>query len=313
MAARTSQVDAGLKYPPIAWELLGGTLFLLFAFSRSSFVSKFLNSDNLLIVDWTNHVFFDRYNWQEFQFPTAPSLFPDFLTSVPVQLITGSWRAAIFVGAAVWFCTLLYGCGTVLSGITNLSAREAVSAVWLVTLVLMIVEMAKSGGGRHILTLQPITHGGAFIVSILAAILVHNLRRAFSWLRIGVLCLVCCMIVLSDRIFVFYFVAPMLLVLLIRGPHDRQGLAPIGSIVLGTIVGWFLADLLPHQQPLPRIEFSNITTRVMLFASQVDASTFVGTITPAIVFCVRFQFCTCVTGNQSVSIGCLAPPRCWLQ
>jgi hypothetical protein len=150
----------------------------------------------------------------------------------------------------------------------------------------VIAEMAKSGAGRHFNAIEPVVHGGSFIVSILASILVHDLQRASDWRGNAAVFFICSATVLSDRLFIFCFVVPALLALLILEPRYRRIVSLIGSILLGTTVGWFLSDLLPNQQPALSIEFSKITTRAVLFVRQLDVSIIVGTTAPATVFCV---------------------------
>lgn len=255
---------------------------LLAAFSRTPFTLQFIETDKLLAADWTRHVFVDGYAWQGFQLPRIPSLFPDLAIVVPTQLITGSFRVALFVYAALSMGALLALTGLLVDRMTGVGVVRCATWAWLIVLAILVAETIYSGVGRHFSVLQPLAHGGAFLTSLAALLLAMSMAERRRWWAMPLLLSLCAVTVLSNRIFVFYFVAPIAVAVVLTRTAHAASARIIVSVVIGTLIGWLSAGLLNTQPSLP-LAFSDVVGRSARFFHDMPRSVLVGTMAPAVV------------------------------
>ncbi len=267
----------------LASVFIGGVLLLAFGFSHARFIESFVDSDKLLPADWTRHIFHDGYPALGFQLPRTPSVFPDLLIFSPIQVITGSWRLATFGLAAAFLAALIGAAGTIAGRIAGVPASLGITACWIVVSQLLLAELAYSGWGRHFIVVQPVSHGGVFVVSLWTAILADDLRRAYKGAGLLLLLFVVCgLAVLSDKLFVFTFVIPLSSALFFVPVDNPTRRLLIFVVAMASLAGWFGADLI-NRQPDILLDWSMIAKRIEIFLGDINASIFLGTFAPVIL------------------------------
>lgn len=258
------------------------TLLLAFGFAHPLFVESFVDSDKFLPADWTQHVFHDGYPISGFQLPRTPSIFPDLLLYVPIQIAAGSWRAATAGVALAFLIALIGAAGVIVSRIAKVSVSKGVAASWIVVFPLLLVELAHSGWGRHFMVIQAVSHGGAFVVSLWAAAMADDLRRAPNLPLAILLCAICSVTVLSDKLFVFSFIIPLVAAALVVPAKAGARWSLLSVAVAATAIG-LIADLFLHKQPDITLDWAAIPQRMVLFLGEINASIFLGTFVPVLL------------------------------
>jgi hypothetical protein len=261
---------------------LSGVLLLTFGFSHLRFVGNFVSSDELLPADWTRHIFYDGYPAFGFQLPRTPSAFPDLLLFSPIQILAGSWRIAIF-GLAICLLVALIGAAGMIAGrIAGIPASRAIASCWIIVFPLLLVELAHSGAGRHFMAIQAVSHGGVFVASLWAAVLSERLRHAYQNSLAILLCILCGLAVLSDRLFIFTFVIPLSCALFFVPTDGLVRRRLLLLVALGSTLGWFGAELINRQADIP-LDWSFVPNRIRVFLGDLDASIFFGTFAPVLL------------------------------
>jgi hypothetical protein len=257
-------------------------LLLIFGFSHARFVGNFVNSDELLPADWTRHIFHDGYPPFGFQLPRTPGIFPDLLLFAPIQIITGSWRIAIF-GLAICLLVALIGAAAMIVGrISGIPASRAIASCWIIVFPLLLVELAHSGAGRHFNAIQPVSHGGVFIASLWAAVLSERLRRAYKSSVAILLCILCGLAVLSDKLFIFTFTIPLACALFCVPTDVSVRRKLLLLVALGSALGWLCAEPINRQADIP-LDWSFVADRIGIFLRDIDASILLGTLAPVLL------------------------------
>ena len=272
----------GKRFYLPASVFVSGVLLLISGFSHVRFVGNFVNSDELLPADWTRHIFRDGYPAFGFQLPRTPSVFPDLLLFSPIQILTGSWRVAIFGLAVCLLVALIGAAGMIVGRIAGIPASRATASCWIIVFPLLLIEMAHSGAGRHFMAIQAVSHGGVFIVSLWAAVLSERLRRAWQNSLAILLCILCGLAALSDRLFIFTFVIPLSCALFFVPTEALVRRRLLLLVALGSVAGWFGAELINRQADIP-LTWSFIPNRIGIFLGDLGASIFFGTFVPVLL------------------------------
>ena len=284
LSFRTSEIAVTPDKRPYlpAAVFMSCILLLIFGFAHLPFVESFVDSDKLLPADWTRHIFHDGYPILGFQLPRTPSIFPDFLVFVPLQIVTGSWRVAIFVLAAGLLVAVVGAAGIIAGRITGIPASRAIASFWILLFPLLLVELAHSGWGRHFMIVTAVSHGGVFVVSLWTAILSDHLRRSRNKILALLLGAICALAVLSDKLFVFTFVVPFSVALFLIPTEGSVRRSLLLVVALGSVAGWFGAGLINHEPDIA-LEWSLIPHRLAMFVHDINASIFVGTFVPVLL------------------------------
>jgi hypothetical protein len=261
---------------------VGCVCLLAFLFAHESFIGSFIDADKLLPADWTRHVFHDGYPWAEFQLPRVPSLFPDLLIFSPVQIVTGSWRAAMFCLAVVLLVGAIGGASVIAHRLASTPVGVSVAVCWIIVVPLLLLEFAYSGWGRHFMILQPVSHGGSFVVSLGLAPVADALRRRFrSWLA-ALLFILCSLAVLSDKLFIFSFCIPCAIALWVARVESADRRAILALVAVASAVGWAGSALI-HRQPDFPLRWGTIFPRIGLFIDEISPSIALGTLLPVVL------------------------------
>lgn len=257
-------------------------LLLAFGLAHPTFAENFTDTDKLLPAEWTRHVFIEGLSIFSFQLPRTPSLLPDLLLYTPIQLITGSWRIAAAATALVFLAVLIGAGGVIVGRIARVSVGDGIACFWILVFPLLLIELTHSGWGRHFMVIQPVSHGGAFVVSLGTAILADDLRRSPRWGMSMVLGTICSLAVLSDKMFVFSFMIPLMCAIIVvpaTAPARRSLLA---VAILATAAG-MIADLFVLKEPDLPLIWSMIPQRIALVFREMSASIFLGTFAPVLL------------------------------
>jgi hypothetical protein len=203
-----------MKRLPLLLSCLATLLFCLVAYDRVSFLDDALTSDLLLPAS----LFWDLAHrsgaWAQFQLPRIPSFLPDLAVYGAVQMATGSWRLAhfcygVFALSAFGLCG-----GWIVARVARCTMAQGVQAVAAVSLGVLAVELFLSGrteAGVHFWLLLPVSHGGCFILSLVALCVARSFLTARTLRLLPLLAALQFAGVLSDKLFLLFFHIPFFL------------------------------------------------------------------------------------------------------
>lgn len=183
---------------------------------------QFADSDILLPVDFVWDVLHRSSAWFEFQQARCPSFFPDLILFLLVQAPSQNWRCAF---AAFMFLMLLafFLIGSRLVARIGLTSYAA-ATVGLALPAIAVLELALSDSlaasgsmgafvrdvsARTITIMQPVTHGGSFILSLTALVMAQATLARPERRRFAVLAVLGWAAALSDMMYVFGFLLPL--------------------------------------------------------------------------------------------------------
>ena len=232
-----------------------------------------VNSDALLPAAFGWDIAHHAYAWHGFQLPRVPSLVPDLLVSVGVQLLTGSWRVAYLT-----YAVLLFGLLTSSAGLVINSALRCGASVGALCFLAVAMPVLLGGLGSPTLSLWHlelfalVSHGGQFCLSVLALYLVWRLCARRGTLDFALVFVLGAVVVQSDRLAVATFIAPAAIGVAYacwRGSLEWR----VAGLVLLTIVaagaaGWLLPVGFEHQ-PNAAIDWKGIDGHLAGFASEL--------------------------------------------
>lgn len=233
----------------LAWSIFDGPA-----------VALATNSDTLLVSEWVEAIFYRHLPFGSFQLPRTPSLFPDLTLHAMLQLATGSWRLATLIFGWLQFAALILVAALIVHQIARVPRALAAAAFLLIVIMVFALDgLAGSGNITRLrIVVEIAAHGGAFLLTMFAAVLVcHALTGAQSragwWLLLAISAVAC----LSDGLTVLEFHLPVVLTLLLL----RREIAPLRAarqillpVILGVPVAWVMEHAL-NRQPAVHLGF----------------------------------------------------------
>jgi hypothetical protein len=232
-----------------------------------------MNADGLLAVSWIYDLGHHDYAGLGFQLPRIPSLFPDLLLQAGASAVTPSAAWAVFVYNVVQFQLLVLAAayvGRLLSGASFLSS---VTASLVVISAVVLADLFLPGTtGLPIIYFESCLHFGPYIVCLFAAGLAYRLVERWRAFDGGLLFVLSCLAVLSDKLTLINFILPAAFAAVVaswlvwrRLPIRVFGL--IGLLAAGAASASALDRLLNRQPDLP-IDRHGAPARAAKFLSE---------------------------------------------
>lgn len=275
---------------PVVAAVLGAVVaclcsaaLLAFALSSERLVVHFVDSDKLLAADFTYRVFILGRPLMDFQLPRTPSIVPDLAVYAPVQLLF-SWQAATF--ALAWLILSLLV--TVGAFIAHRASRApywlCVAAMLMATLPLLLLEpwLSAKGEGRHFFVLSPVSHGGAFALSVCVLAICEASDRFRKAANVAI-ALLTGLVVLSDKLAVFELSIPGIVATWAFAASPGRARGIIVALAIGTLAGLGADHFLVHEPDIP-VDFAAIEGRLAAALHDTVRSIIVGTWLPALAF-----------------------------
>lgn len=262
---------------------LGSAALLAFALSSERLVVHFVDSDKLLAADFTYHAFVLGRPMMDFQLPRTPSIVPDLAVYAPVQLLF-SWQTATFVLAWLILSLLI----TVGAFIAHRASRApywlCVAAMLAVALPLLLIEpwLSAKGEGRHFFVMSPVSHGGAFALSLCGLAICEAADRFRKAADVAI-ALLTGLVVASDKLAVFELSVPAIVATWAFAASPDRARGIILALAIGTLAGMGADHFLVHEPDIP-IDFATIGSRLAAALGDTVRSIIVGTWLPALAF-----------------------------
>lgn len=259
---------------------------LAFALSFEGLIRHFVDTDKLLAADFVHRVFVLGRPWSDFQLPRTPSLFPDLLIAAPVQL-AASWQVAMLIFAWLMLTILVLTGAFVVHRITDARFWLCVTIMLAVTVPLCLGEqwLSARGEGRHYFTLSLVSHGGAFVMSLVTVALCEvSESMALAARRVAYvgIALLTAAIIVSDKLAVFELSIPAALAVVAFAIPRSHGLKVALSLAAGTAIAMLGERFLVMEPEWPLV-FGLIPARIHAALTMTPLSISVGTWLPAAI------------------------------
>jgi len=226
-------------------------LLCFVAYDAPTVIDRVFNSDILLPTSLIWNLWHGPDVWR-FQLPRIPSIFPDLVAYATLDAVLGDFRATIF-GYSVFQCIAFAGAaGVVARQVTGAPLVHAAAVLLVLIEAVILIDLRSPPILAHFEIFTPVEHFGAFLMSLVAVALAISLLECWRRSLAALLTIACFVAFLSNRIFMFDFVLPFgvaLLVLLRSGRVDRTRATALAWRTAIGVVAAAGADLLLTRQP----------------------------------------------------------------
>jgi hypothetical protein len=209
--------------PAVLW--LVAALLAAGCFGQPALMELATNADALLPGAFVWEAINHPESWRGFEWPRIPSLVPDGLIYGVLQALSGSWRMAQLVYAIISLAGLAGLAGHIGRRLGGLPWSVAANLFLAATAIVFVVAAASDAGAWHLHLLVPAYHSGPLILSVACLALAPRdsaLRDkaprvkalgAAPW-RCAALLSLSCAGTFSDKLFIGFFLLPLLAALL---------------------------------------------------------------------------------------------------
>ena len=207
---------------------LAAKLFGLFLLSDPLGQSVLVNSDTLLPMHMAWDLAQNPAAWAEYQWPRVPSLFPDMVYFHAAQRLGLGWRQALLFYPFMMLGLLAASMACVISRIRGgrLPEAMALAAAAVLAAIASLAALGTVTGAAPwamaLLILAPVSHGNAFIMTVLAAA-TADLARTGSKPGLAATLLLCLVGTVNDLLFAALFIGPLTLGLLAHAMRQHAG------------------------------------------------------------------------------------------
>jgi hypothetical protein len=208
-----------------------------------------INSDTLTPAEFAWDIMHHGYAWRGFQLPHAPSLAPDIIVTVLLQCLTGDWRWAYIIYAALYLCSMTLLTALIARSVVGINLVTGSSYFLMLIIPILVIETATPTLVHlHIQSFSHVAHGGPFLLSIAGVYLLWLACRAPSTMHLLSVFGIGVLAVLSDRLCFATFVAPALAGLMNRwwwrAISWRWAALMLVTVVSSACIAWKLFDWL---------------------------------------------------------------------
>jgi hypothetical protein len=255
--------------------LLSAALLTLALLDRPGLL---LNSDSLVASDFAWEL--GHGHWRDFQLPAVPSLFPDLAATALVQPLLG-WRTAMAALVFLIFAGLLFAGSRIAAELSRTRSATvcfcvlavAATGLGLATVSAPSIDLPPpssagdpAGIFPFLYVALPLTHGGPFVLGLLAALFaVHALERPGFWRLAGVAGLAWGAVV-SDLLSLVSLVLPLSVSLWCHPRGDDARLRVGAALWIGAVLGVASLMALNHLG-LPAFAPSAVPTNLRVLAA----------------------------------------------
>jgi hypothetical protein len=212
----------------------------------------FTQSDTLYLPALFSDLHRDLGSFQHWHFPAAPSFFPDMLIYGAADAAVSDFRSTLVLFAILQLLLLYLGSWLLMRELAPCRFTSFTLCFWSVLVGATLLSYVLGGPlavRRFMYVMLPVHHFGAFLIGIYClALVLAYLRAQRAWL----LCLLTALTLAtaaSDLIFVIYFIAPMLGLLLILMAESARFRAALRLCVIlagAGLVGHLLRRCIPN-------------------------------------------------------------------
>lgn len=213
----------------------------------------FVNSDALYLPSIYQDLFIHRSGLNGWNLNSAPTFFPEMLLYFPMMaLLKGTALTSMAYGLVQIFLLML------LTDRFLILADERISSTtrYLIAFSFLLFPLSALLGDRPIISAQVFLsgyHSGSFIISLLATILSLTYIKMGGRARLAFLGVIIFLAVISDKLFIMSFVAPVILFSLLQ--VSRHGKRPrylvlIALLALTTFLGLITFNLIDKSETI---------------------------------------------------------------
>lgn len=249
---------------------------------------NYLNSDTLLPAQFTEFINHHGFHFRTFQLPRVTSLFPDLTIFYVIQTLTNSWRHAYLGMTEILLFTFVITGSAILSRIHQLRFSLCYSILSLIVCTALLIEMTVGFEFMHTrLVSEVMAHGGPFVFSIPAALLLYSTAKELRPWNYVLLLAASAILFVSDQLTFLCFHLPAIVVAIFfvlkrighvqiqKVAEDQVALeekavkkfsflGPSCAVILGVALGC-LWDSLLKRQPTQQLDWRHIFSRVYSF------------------------------------------------
>jgi hypothetical protein len=227
----------------LAGSILAATAFCWLFLHNVDIQLFFTQSDTLFLPALFSDLHRDLGSFQHWHFPAAPSYFPDLLIYAAADAVATDFRGGLFLFGMLQLLLLFFGSWQLTRELAPCRFPSFAVCFWAVFAGATLLSYLLGGPfavRRFMYVMLPVHHFGAFLVGIYGlALVLAYLRRQRVWL-LWLLAALTVATTLSDLIFVLYFVAPtlgLLIILLAEPPRLRAALRLFVVLAAAALVG----------------------------------------------------------------------------
>ena len=232
-----------------------------------------INSDTLTPAEFAWDIMHHGYAWRGFQLPHAPSIAPDIVLTVLLQYLTGDWRWAYMIYAALYLCGMTLLAALIARSVVGINLVTGSSYFLMLIIPILVIEtVTPTLVHLHIQSFAHVAHGGPLLLSVAGIYLLWLACRAPSTMRILSVFGIGLLAVLSDRLCLATFVAPALAGLMNRwwwrAISWRWAALMLVTVVSSACIAWTLFDWLPTEGT-PEIQWFALSTHAMALVNGI--------------------------------------------
>jgi len=227
----------------LAASILAAAAFCWLFLLNADIQLFFTQSDTLFLPALFSDLHRDLGSFQHWHFPAAPSYFPDLPIYAAADLVATDFRAALLLFGILQLLLLFVGSWLLMRELAPCRFPSFAVCFWAVFAGATLLSYVLGGPfavRRFMYVMLPVHHFGAFLIGIYGlAVVLAYLRQQRAWL----LCLLAALTAataLSDLIFILYFVAPtlgLLIILMTERPRRRAAFRLASVLTAAALVG----------------------------------------------------------------------------
>lgn len=234
-------------------------------------IRLFVNSDALYLPSIYQDLFVHRSGLKGWQLNSAPTFFPEMLLYFPlIALLKGTALTSVVYGLVQIFLLML------LTDRFLLLADERISSTtrYLISFSFMLFPLSALLGDGLIIPAQLFLsgyHTGSFIISLLAMILALNYMKKGGRARLSFVGTITFLAVISDKLFIMSFVAPVILFSLLqvfRAGKKPRYLVLMAMLALTSFLGLITFKLIDNSEI---IDFIPVHSKMFQFQDIPEA------------------------------------------
>lgn len=253
----------------VLWVLsIGGFIFSLTAFYISISTTNldlnlFFSTDAITNSVIYKDLMLNSGTYKDWYFPYAPSFLPEFAVHILTQTLTNNFVTTVLITSILLYTLVLLSIyflyTTVFGQISTKEKQLFIAALGSFNILLATGAFFL----LFLFLLLPQLHVGAVAASIISIALCWKVVNDPKPTYFALLIAVTSLATFSDRLYIFFFVIPVSIsLLLIKSRKNKQTIKRILTYVwLSTIIGFSLYFILiPHPYPLGGIDMVNQNT-----------------------------------------------------
>lgn len=237
--------------------LAGFILYALLPGKRGIWI--FVNADTLYLPSLYLDLFVHKSGISGWHLNASPNFFPDMFIYFPLMAILKKTALTSMVFGVVQQLFVLVLINKLMKAI---DPKIGFRTLFLINLAFLIIPLSSILGEGNVIPSQvllPAYHCGFFINSLLAACLFFTYIRTGKLHLLILLGVVTCLAVVSDRLFVMGFLAPAILLSIIKmipGGRDRRHLGSLAVMIVSTVAGYVIFNILNQSEAITIISTS---------------------------------------------------------